>query len=136
MILNENFQSNEICDYLPDSNCKLNKSRVFIKIWTTSQISNIEAAKRYLQSEIGDIGEIILKPLTPEASNATLMLEASLNPRIIIGCSVPSGDQNADLEEILKVLVANGIKSSCSMKKRTIQVAEAPLQISSHTLHI
>jgi hypothetical protein len=50
---------------------------------------------------------IALRKISPDG--LTVVLEASVNPRILVGCEVPSRDPAEDIQEIIYVLSGFGI---------------------------
>lgn len=93
------------CKYLPDSLSGVNKTQVFIKIQVSPDIPTIEAAFRFLRDQCQF--PLLLKNKSPDG--LTVVLEASRNPQIVFGRSVPTGNPEEDVREIIAVLVANGL---------------------------
>jgi hypothetical protein len=91
--------------YLPDSRKGINRTRVYVRTQITEKLSNVEAALRYMRDELRS--PIALRRVSPDG--LTVVLEASVNPRILVGCELPSGDPVKDIQEILYVLSGFGI---------------------------
>lgn len=91
--------------YLPDTRNGINHTRVYVKARITKKIWNVEAALRYMRDELRS--PIALRKISPDG--LTVVLEASVNPRIRVGCELPSGDPAKDIQEILYVLSGFGI---------------------------
>lgn len=91
--------------YLPDSRKGINRTRVYVRARITKKIWNVEAALRYMRDELRS--PIALRKISPDG--LTVVLEASANPRILVGCELPSGDPAKDIQEILYVLSGFGI---------------------------
>lgn len=92
-------------EYLPDPLSGVNKTQVFIKIQVSPDIPTIEAAFRFLRDQCPS--PLLLKKKSPDG--LTVVLEASRNPEIVFGRSVPTGTPEEDVREIIAVLVANGL---------------------------
>lgn len=86
----------------------LNRSNVFMKLWPTDEVRSSEDAMRYLRNKAPI--PLQLSPL-PREKSLTVIVRASEFPRIEFGRSVPSGDYEADFDEIVGVLKANGIEA-------------------------
>ena len=93
--------------YLPDPIRCINQTQVYVKAMMNVEISNIEDAFRFLRDH--SPSPLLLRKTSPEG--LTVILEASHNPRIVFGRSVPTDDSDADIREIIDVLAANGIQA-------------------------
>lgn len=91
--------------YLPDSRRGINRTRVYVKTQLTKKIWNVEAALRYMRDELSS--PLALRRISLDG--LTVVLEASSNPRILVGCELPSEDPAEDIKEILNVLSGVGI---------------------------
>lgn len=104
----DNFKAEQKHKYLPDSLRGINESRVFVKFWTTPHIQSADDAMRLLISRSLN-NPIHLREMRPDKPNLTVVVEASSDPRIHFGCSLPSDSPENDLGEIVAVLKANGL---------------------------
>ncbi|MHB1530426.1 MAG: hypothetical protein ACYCXT_13600 [Acidiferrobacteraceae bacterium] len=99
--------SGTVWKYFPDPVKGINKTKVFIKAYVSTDIPDIEAAFRFLQDRCPS--PLLLKKTSPDG--LTVILEANRNPKIVFGRSVPTGDPEADAREIISVLAANGLQA-------------------------
>lgn len=91
--------------YLPDLLSGVNETQVFIKRQVSPDIPTIEAAFWFLRDQCQF--PLLLKKKSPDG--LTVVLEASRNSEIVFGRSVPTGNPEEDVREIIAVLVANGL---------------------------
>lgn len=97
---------NIIWQYLPDSTRKMNQTPVYMETQLTPEIWDAGAALRYVRDNLPS--PLLLRKIS--ADGMTVVLEASKNPRILIGRAPPTLDANKDIQEILDVLGSHGIQ--------------------------
>jgi hypothetical protein len=98
--------SPDLREFLPHPNQGLKQSQVFIKLWPTDEVTSIEEAMKYLRDRAPR--PVVLSPL-PREGHLTVVVRGSQIPRIEFGRSVPSGNWQADFEEIANILKAHGV---------------------------
>jgi len=98
--------SSKIRAFLSDPVRQLNQSAVFIKVWATVGVPDVKAAMHHLRNQAPQ--PVLLVPLN-RAKDLTVVVRASEDPCIEFGRSVPTGNWDADLQEIISVLKANGV---------------------------
>ena len=100
--------SEKIQDYLPDPEKGVTRSEVFIEAERCEEYLDWSSALRFL---INQRPRPLQLRSTARAPNLTVVVEASATPRILFGRSRPSGNNTGDLNEIKRVLKANGLET-------------------------
>jgi hypothetical protein len=101
----------QISEYLFDSSLARQPGYVYIGLWPNSAVSTPEMAMNFLRAKSQPI------PLVPVqwGGRLTVIVEANVEPRIWIGRRSPTGNWEADLGQILRVLGENGVEAELSL---------------------
>lgn len=93
------------CEYLADHHREMKRTEVYVQTQVTTDIWSVEAAMRYMRDQLPQP-----LPLRKVSSDGlTVILEASAQPQIRIGRSLPRNNPTEDIQEILSVLKSHGI---------------------------
>ena len=101
-----------IVEYLFDSSVGDGPGSVFLTLWPTDEIVDVRRAMDFLRAQ--ERKPLALVPMQ-WGTNLKVIVEVSANPRIWFGHEEASGNWEADLTEIIRVLREHGIEAELAL---------------------